>query len=79
MKAAQMILNTFIKNCDSIDDAFKRVEKTVKGELKEFTAKNLDGYMAYGNGEVLIFLDNEEEPYTVYVDTYGDKKTFTWG
>lgn len=77
-KAAK-ILETFIKNCDNLEDAFKRAQKPCKGELNEFTAKGLDGYMVYGNGEVGIYLDNEEEPYSIFVDIYGDKKTFTWG
>ncbi len=79
MTDAQKILNTFIKNCDSVEDAFKRVQKTVKGELNEFTAKGLNGYMAYGNSEVLIYVDGQEETEIVYVDVYGGRKSFTWG
>ncbi len=76
---ARKILNTFIKNCDNLDNAFERVESEVIGELEEFTARNLDGYMAYGNGEVLVYVDEVEEPWVIYVDNYGGNKTFTWG
>lgn len=56
-KDALKILETFIKNCDNLEDAFDRVEAKCEGELREFTARNLKGYMAYGNGQISIFLD----------------------
>jgi hypothetical protein len=76
---AEKILETFFKNCDSKDQAIKKIMKNVRGELPEFTAKGLKGYMAYGNREALIYVHDIEEPFVLHVDVYGDKPILVWG
>jgi hypothetical protein len=76
---AEKILETFIKNNDSREQAIERIASPVYGELNEFTAKGLDGYMAYGNREALFYIDDIEEPFVLYIDIYGGRKSMVWG
>jgi hypothetical protein len=76
---AEKILATFIKNAGGKDYAAELISQEIHGELEEFTARGLKGYMAYGNREALIFLDDIEEPFSLYVDYYGDRPVIVWG
>lgn len=76
---AEKILARFIKDCGGKEYAAKEISKKVVGELEEFTARGLDGYMAYGNREALFFIDGEEEPFVLNVDYYGDRPVMVWG
>lgn len=75
---AYTILNTFIKNCDSYDDAVNKVKVELHGEYEEFTAKGLDGYMRYGNSELFVYVDGEEDPYVAFVGNHTDEFMFVW-
>jgi hypothetical protein len=76
---AEKILARFIKDCGGKEYAAKEISKKVVGELEEFTARGLDGYMAYGNREALFYIDGEEEPFVLNVDYYGDRPVMVWG
>jgi len=76
---AEKILARFIKDCGGKEYAAKQISKKVVGELEEFTARGLDGYMAYGNREALFYIGGEEEPFVLNVDYYGDRPVMVWG
>ncbi len=76
---AEKILSRFIKDAGGKDVAVELISESVFGELPEFTAKGLNGYMVYGNREASIYVDDVEEPYSLHVDIYGDRKSLVWG
>jgi len=78
-KDAEKILATFIKNAGGKDYAAELISQEIHGELEEFTARGLKGYMVYGNREALIYLDDIEEPFSLHVDYYGDRPVIVWG
>jgi hypothetical protein len=70
VKKEQLLIDAFYRNGGSIE----LIESHVEGELPEFTARNMPGYLCYGNGELIIFIDDVEDPSVYFVDTYGDRK-----
>lgn len=76
---AEKILSAFIKNAGGKSVAIELIMEEVHGELPEFTARGLDGYMVYGNREVSIYVDDIEEPFSAHVDVYGDRPVLVWG
>lgn len=62
------LLKDFLKH-HTIDD----IQKSVRGELKEYCTDNVTYY--FGNGELIVSPADESLEQTVYIiDTYGDKK-----
>lgn len=72
-KESQKILNRFIKDCGGISNALEKIKSEVVGELEEFTFIGANGYAAYGNGEFIVYVDDQEDADVYVVDSYGDK------
>lgn len=77
-ETAHEILEAFMDFNGGKEKAIDKISKEVSGELDEFYHKDLPGHMLYGNREALIYVDGEEEPYVLVVDTYGGKKVLVW-
>jgi len=76
---ARNILKTFIQHAGSVESAIALISTQIEGELNEFTARNIPGYIAYGNREALIFVDEIEEPFSLYVDIICGVPKLVWG
>lgn len=76
---AEKILAAFIKHAGGKAVAMEIISEEVIGELDEFTEDGLNGYMVFGNREALIYVDDIEEPFVLYVDVYGGRPVLVWG